>query len=62
MGVDERDVTLLGLKMEVAHRGHHAKDHEGLPNEGIRRASVDEVRELLYVQEVEGLHVGLSVE
>ena len=41
--------------------GYHAKDHEGVPHEGIRRASVDEVRELLEAQEVE-VHVRLAVE
>ena len=55
-------MKLLGFEMEVASRGYHAKDHEGVPQEGIWRASVDEVRELLEVQEVEGLHVGLAVE
>ena len=43
MGVDERVVKLLGLEMEVARRGYHAKDQEGVPHEGIRRTSVDAV-------------------
>ena len=50
MGTEEGAMELLGFEMEVARRGYHAKDHEGVPHEGIRRASVDEVRELLEVQ------------
>ena len=49
------------LEMEVSRRGYHAEDHEGVPQEGIRRASVDEVRELLEVQKMEGLHLRLAV-
>ena len=62
MGIDEHVVKLLGLEMKVARRGYHAKDHEGVPHEGIRRASVDDIREFPEVQEVEGLHGGLAVE
>ena len=62
MGTDDGVVKLLGFEMEVSCRGYHAKDHERIPHEGIRCVSVDEVRELLEVQEVEGLHVGLAVE
>ena len=59
MGIDEGIVKLLGLEMEVSRRGYHAEDHEGVPQEGIWRASVDEVRELLEVQEMEGLQLRL---
>ena len=52
-------MELLGLEMEVSRCGYHAEDHEGVPQEGIWRASVDEFRELLEVQEMEGLHLRL---
>ena len=62
MGVDERVVKLLGLEMEVARCGYHAKDHEGVPQEGIWHASIDAVRKLLEVPKKEDLHGGLAVE
>ena len=45
----ERLMKLLGLEMEIAGRVDHAKDHEGFPHKDIRRASVDEISELLEV-------------
>jgi len=38
------------------------QDHEGVPHESIRRASIEEVRELHEAQEVEGLCVGLEID
>ena len=37
MGTDEGVVKLLGFEMEVARRGYHAKDHEGVPHEDPSR-------------------------
>ena len=57
----ERLVQLLALEVQVPGRSYHAQDHEGVPHESIRRASIEEVRELDEAQEVEGLGVGLEI-
>ena len=48
-------MNLLGLEREVAGHAHDAEDREGVPPEGVRRASVQEVGELLQAQEGKGL-------
>ena len=58
----ERLVQLLALEVQVTGRSYHAQDHEGVPHESIRSASIEEVRELDEAQEVEGLGVGLEIE
>ena len=55
-------VQLLALEVQVTGRSYHAQDHEGVPHESIRSASIEEVRELDEAQEVEGLGVGLEIE
>ena len=55
-------MQLLALDVQVTGRGYHAQDHEGIPHKSIRRASIEEVRELDEVQEVEGLCGGLEIE
>jgi hypothetical protein len=62
MCLHERLVQLLALEVQVTGRSYHAQDHEGVPHESIRRASIEEVRELDEAQEVEGLRVGLEIE
>ena len=62
MGRHERLVQLLALEVKATGRGYHAQDHEGVPYEGNRRASIEEVRELYEAQEVEGLCGGLVIE
>ena len=52
----------LALEVQVPGRSYHAQDHEGIPHESIRSASIEEVRELDEAQEVEGLGVGLEIE
>jgi hypothetical protein len=61
MGRHERLVQLLALEVKITGRRYHAHDHEGVPYEGIRRASIEEVRELHEAQEVEGLCGGLVI-
>ncbi len=58
MCLHERLVQLLALEVQVTDRSYHAQDHEGVPHESIRRASIEEVRELDEAQEVEDLVVG----
>ncbi len=55
-------MQLLALEMQVTGRGYHAQDHEDVPHKSIQRASIEEVRELDEVQEVEGLCGGLEIE
>ena len=62
MRLPERLMQLLALEVQVTGRGYHAQDHEGVPHKSIRRASIEEVRELDEVQEVEGLCGGLEIE
>jgi len=47
--------------VQVTGRDYHAQDHEGIPHQSIRRASIEEVRELHQVQEVEGHCGGLEI-
>jgi len=53
---------LLALEVQITGRGYHAQDHEGVPHKSIRRASIEEVRELHEAQEMEGLCCGLEIE
>ena len=53
MCLHERLVQLLALEVQVTGRSYHAQDHEGVPHESIRSASIEEVRELDEAQEVE---------
>ena len=54
-------MQLLALEVQVTGRSYHAQDHEGIPHESIRSASIEEVRKLDEAQEVEGLGVGLEI-
>ena len=58
----ERLVQLLALEVQVTGRSYHAQDHEGVPHESIRSASIEEVRELDEAENVEGLGAGLEIE
>ena len=62
MCLPERLMQLLALEVQVTGRGYHAQDHEGVPHKRIRRASIEEVRELDEVKKVEGLCGGLEIE
>ena len=46
-------MQLLALEVQVTGRSYHAQDHEGIPHESIRSASIEEVREL--DEEIEGV-------
>jgi hypothetical protein len=62
MCLHESLVQLLALELQVTGRSYHAQDHEGVQHESIRRASIEEVRELHEAQEVEDLCAGLEIE
>jgi hypothetical protein len=64
MCLHERLVQLLALEVQVTGRSNHAQDHESVPHESIRRASIEEFRELDEAQkvEIEEIRVGLEIE
>jgi len=48
--------------LQVTGRGYYAQDHESVPHKSIRRAPIEEIRELHEAEEVKGLCGGLEIE